>query len=255
MSSTTEQLVRPGDARHLPCRGTPAARPPLPAGEQARLRKSFLDLVEQPEFPCVGAKSALAQGGLSVETAVSITAAADDRRLHDRIARWSASCGSRGTPQAFRSLAVVFAGPRDLDERGFETALWDRLSALTAIDRARGFDQAPGFSADPHHPTFALSFGGKAYFAVGLHPRASRRARRAPAPTIVFNLHDQFAALREADRYERMREVILARDAALDGTPNPMIARHGETSEARQYSGRAVGKDWTCPFAPARSDG
>ena len=36
-----------------------------------------------------------------------------------------------------RSFAIVFAGPHDLDERGFEAALWSRLNALTAIDRAR----------------------------------------------------------------------------------------------------------------------
>ena len=79
----------------------------------------------------------------------------------------------------------------------------------------------------------------------------SRRARRAPSPVIVFNLHQQFAALREVERYERMRSVILDRDAQFDGAPNPMIARHGEISEARQYSGRAVMRDWVCPYAPA----
>ena len=67
---------------------------------------------------------------------------------------------------------------------------------------------------------------------------------------IVFNLHDQFAQLRKAGRYERMRAVILARDTAFDGHPNPMIARHGDVSEARQYSGREVGDGWVCPFAP-----
>lgn len=46
-----------------------------------------------------------------------------------------------------------------------------------------------------------------------------------------------------------MRAVILARDTAFDGRPNPMIARHGETSEARQYSGRTVEDDWVCPVA------
>jgi FPC/CPF motif-containing protein YcgG len=28
-----------------------------------------------------------------------------------------------------------------------------------------------------------------------------------------------------------------------------MLARHGTVSEARQYSGRAVDKDWVCPFS------
>ena len=49
-----------------------------------------------------------------------------------------------------------------------------------------------------------------------------------------------------------MRERILERDMAISGSPNPMLARHGESSEARQYSGRAVTSDWTCPFKDPR---
>lgn len=213
------------------------------------LKQGFLAHIEHPDFPCVGAKAALAQDGLTITTAGSVASAQDDAQIHARLVRWA----SAGEPdaQSFFSLAVVFADPLDLDERGFEAALWDRLGRLIDMDRAAGHPRDPGFSDDPRDRNFALSFGGRACFAVGLHPRASRRARRAPSPVIVFNPHAQFAALREADRYERMREVILDRDTQFDGTPNPMIARHGEVSEARQYSGRAVGRDWVCPYAPA----
>ncbi len=219
-----------------------------PEHPSPRLAAAMTALIEQSDFPCVGAKSALAQGNLAVEPAFSLRSARDDARIHERLVQWSREAGD--DDKGFRSLAVVFAGPVGLDERGFEIALWQRLGALTALDRAAGHAQAAGFSADPDHPDFALSFGGKAYFAVGLHPGASRRARRLPYPAIVFNLHSQFAALRAEDRYERMREVILARDEAFDGTVNPMVARHGEISEARQYSGRAIKGDWKCPFAP-----
>ena len=46
-----------------------------------------------------------------------------------------------------------------------------------------------------------------------------------------------------------MRSTIIARDIALAGDANPMLARHGTVSEARQYSGRAVEADWVCPFS------
>ena len=108
-------------------------------------------------------------------------------------------------------------------------------------------------SADPEDPHFSLSFGGEAFFVVGLHPRASRAARRFPRPTLVFNLHDQFERLRVEGRYERMRERIIERDVALAGSANPMLARHGEASEARQYSGRLVDEDWQCPFRDPRA--
>jgi len=212
------------------------------------LREGLLGLIRRRRFPCVAAKSALAKGGLRIETAGAITSSRDDLRIHDRLARWSRV--TRPDAQALRSIAFVFAGPRGLDEEGFEAALWARLTALVAIDAERGYAPAPGYSEDPADSDFALSFAGRAYFAIGMHPHASRRARRAPSPTIVFNPHDQFRQLRKQGRYERMRQVILARDTAFDGRPNPMIARHGEVSEAAQYSGRAVGDDWVCPFAP-----
>lgn len=212
-----------------------------------RLAGALTDLIERPDFPCVGAKSALAQDNLAILTAASLGSTMDDARIHRRLVDWGRAAAA--SQDGFRSLAVVFAGPTRLDERGFETMLWERLGALSAIDRRRGHPQAAGFSADPDHPDFALSFGGTAYFAVGLHPGASRRARRLPYPAIIFNLHSQFKRLREENRYERMREVILTRDEAFDGTVNPMIARHGEVSEARQYSGRAVGDQWVCPLA------
>lgn len=218
------------------------------AAQPAALQHSLVAFVERREFPCVGAKSALAQGTLEIETAHSITSAQDDLRIHDALVRWSAE--SSADIQGFRSFAVVFSEPRNLNERSFESALWDRLGSLIARDGRRGNEYDPKFSNDPNDAHFALSFGGKAYFAVGLHPQASRKARRMPYPTIIFNLHDQFERLREEQKYERMREVILARDEQLDGEANPMVARHGEVSEARQYSGRAVGDEWECPFSP-----
>lgn len=232
-AAQTEGLPRSGAER--PC--------PRRAGALTRL-------ISQPDFPCVGAKSALAQGQLAILTAGSLASPADDLRIHRRLVAWSRM--GRALSTGLRSLAVVFDWPTRLDERGFEALLWERLGALLALDRRSGHPRAEGFSADPADPDFALSFGGAAYFAVGLHPGASRRARRLAFPAIIFNLHSQFRALRAEGRYERMREVILARDAAFDGSPNPMLARHGEVSEARQYSGRAVGEEWVCPMRQER---
>ena len=103
-------------------------------------------------------------------------------------------------------------------------------------------------SSDPDDPHFSLSFGGEAFFVVGIHPNASRPARRFAKPALVFNLHDQFERLRAEGRYEGMREKILVRDEALAGSRNPMLERHGAASEARQYSGRVVDEGWACPF-------
>lgn len=202
--------------------------------------------VDAADFPCVGAKAAAAKGRLEVFGARAIDSAWDDVLIHDRLLGWANTY--RADPTLFRSLAVVFEGPDDLSEAQFEAALWTRVQSLSDKDVWRGQDYDPRVSADPGDSHFSLSFGGEAFFVVGLHPNASRPARRFARPTMVFNLHDQFEQLRAAGKYEGMREKIMVRDEAVAGSRNPMLARHGQASEARQYSGRVVDEQWRCPF-------
>ena len=213
--------------------------------------EQFLDMVQRSDFPCVGAKSAAARGALAVIRARDITSAWNDLQIHRDLLDWSAKW--RDDPTGLRSLAVVFDGPDDLTEAAFEAALWQRLQSFADKDHWLGqhFDDA--VSPDPQDPHFSLSFGGEAYFAVGLHPNASRPARRFAHPAIVFNLHAQFERLREEGQFERMRDRIMARDVALAGDANPMLADHGEASAARQFSGRSVDETWACPFRDPRA--
>jgi uncharacterized protein len=210
-------------------------------------RRLLAGHVTATDFPCVGAKAALAKGTLDVMAANRIDSAWDDLRIHDALLRFAQRY--REEPTLFRSFAVVFEGPDALDESAFETALWQRLQSLSDKDVWRGQDYDARVSPDPGSPHFSLSFGGEAFFVVGLHPHASRPARRFARPTLIFNLHDQFERLRADGRYEPMREKILRRDEALAGSRNPMLARHGASSEARQYSGRQVDDQWRCPFS------
>nr|WP_237489069.1 guanitoxin biosynthesis heme-dependent pre-guanitoxin N-hydroxylase GntA [Tsuneonella aeria] len=207
-------------------------------------------MIADAAFPCVGAKSAAAKGLLQVTRARDITSAWNDLQITHDLLEWS--WRYKNDQDGLRSFAVIFDTPCDLSEVEFERAMWQRLQSITDKDMWLGQSRDDRVSADPDDPHFSLSFGGEAYFAVGLHPNASRPARRFERPAIVFNLHDQFERLRAEGRYERMRERIIARDVALAGTPNPMLDRHGATSAARQYSGRAVAETWTCPFKDPR---
>lgn len=213
---------------------------------QEELTSLLHDHVADAVFPCVGAKAALARGTLEVLAARDIASAWDDVRIHDRLLGFAGEY--RRDPGLFRSLAVVFEGPDDLTEREFEQHLWTRVQSLSDKDVWRGQAYDETVSNDPSNPHFSLSFGGEAYFVVGLHPAASRPARRFPNPVMVFNLHAQFETLRAQGKYEGMREKIMVRDEALAGSRNPMLAPHGTSSEARQYSGRIVGPEWQCPF-------
>ena len=213
---------------------------------QQELETLIENHVGEPGFPGVGAKAALAHGTLKVLACNRIDSAWDDLRIHDALLSWAREY--RAAPGLFRSFAVIFDRLGNLDEHAFEEAMWARVQSLSDKDVWRGQDYDSRVSADPGEPHFSLSFGGEAFFVVGLHPNASRPARRFARPAMIFNLHDQFEELRRAGKYEGMREKIMTRDEALAGSRNPMLARHGEASEARQYSGRAVGDEWRCPF-------
>ncbi|MES2096201.1 MAG: guanitoxin biosynthesis heme-dependent pre-guanitoxin N-hydroxylase GntA [Pseudomonadota bacterium] len=219
---------------------------PHPHAAQEELQGLLAAHVDDAAFPCVGAKAAAAHGTLEVLACDSIESAWDDLRIHDGLLGWANAY--RADPGLFRSYAVVFEGPVDLSEDGFEAALWARVQSLSDKDVWRGQDYDDRVSADPDDPHFSLSFGGEAFFVIGLHPNASRPARRFSRPAMIFNLHDQFEQLRSAGKYEGMREKIMVRDEAIAGSRNPMLARHGEASEARQYSGRVVDDGWKCPF-------
>jgi uncharacterized protein len=219
---------------------------------QSDLEHELEEFIADPQFPCVGAKSALGKGQLHTYRARAIDSAWNDVEIHDRLMQFAWAYHDQ--PTLFTSFAVIFDGPDDLSERQFEQHLWDRLQSLTEKDGWRGQPPDPRVSTDPDDPHFSLSFGGEAFFVVGMHPHASRPARRFSHPVMIFNLHDQFETLREQNRYEKLRTAILTRDEALAGSINPMLARHGTISEARQYSGRQVGEEWACPFHRAPPD-
>ncbi len=145
----------------------------------------------------------------------------------------------------FESFIAVFPEAQVVSEIEFENLLWRQLQFLHEQDTA-GWD--PTVSNDPEDPNFSFSIGGKAFYVVGLHPKSSRKARRAPYPTLVFNFHSQFEKLREMGVYHKVRDKIRERDEELQGSINPVLKDFGEESEARQYSGRKVAEKWKCPF-------
>jgi uncharacterized protein len=208
--------------------------------------EAFRNMVQSPEFPCVGAKAALSKAQMDILVCRDITSGWDDLRIHpallEVIDRYEVD------NRIFRTLVVIFEQSPALCEAAFEDALWQRVQSLADKDDWQGFPVDDSVSADPDSPHFSLSFGGKAFFVVGMHPASSRPARRFAHPALVFNLHDQFEQLRAEGRYEKLRNAIIDRDVALAGVPNPMLARHGTVSEARQYSGREVDNDWACPY-------
>lgn len=210
----------------------------------AELINRFEAFIAADSFPCVGAKSALNRGQIVFRiedelrcgpAASTVTALQEFSEAYDSDA------------PLFRSVVVLFRQTGVLTEDSFESALWQYLRSLHRAD-AVNHEWDPRVSKDPMSAEFSFSVGGRGYYVVGLHPGASRTARRFLRPALVFNLHDQFERLRSEGKYAPIRDTIIRRDTQLEGNPNPMLKAFGASSEARQYSGRAVEDHWTCPF-------
>lgn len=213
--------------------------------DAASARDLIRDFIADKAFPCVGAKSALNKGRLQLVEFGALGDPATTPALYAALQSYAAAYPDPGTVPA--TFIAVFA-PETLDETAFEQRLWQQLEALHAHDCAQGIGWAKDVADDPERHDFSFSVGGRAFFVVGLHPGASRLARRAPLPCLVFNFHEQFEQLKANGKYASMQDAIRTRDIALQGSINPVLARFGEASEARQYSGRAVEADWQCPF-------
>lgn len=207
----------------------------------AEVADGLASMVLHPDYPCLGARSVFNRDRATVVVLEQLATADSTTALVEALRRFG-----RETDRAagFASLVAVFRGSEVGSEAEFETLLWRQLELLHEADR-QPWD--PRVSDDPENPHFAFSVAGTAFFVVGLHPKASRIARRTPLPTLVFNLHEQFEELRGSDRFDRMRDTIRRRDTELQGSLNPMVADHGRSSEARQYSGRSVPEDWEAP--------
>lgn len=193
------------------------------------------DFIQNAPFPCVGARSPLSRGRMKILVARAITSGWDDTRIDPALLAFIYRY--RAQPSLFPSFVVLF-----------EAALWDRIRSLFDKDRCLGQTYDTHVASDPEDPHVSLSLGGQGFFVVGLHPGASRRARRFETPALVFNLHDPFERLRAEGRDERPRAAIVDRDVARTGSINPLLAQHGERSAARPFSGRPVPDDRTCPF-------
>lgn len=202
---------------------------------------SMTRLVEHPSFPCVGAKSAFHRSQATLRLYETLASPETTSALATDLRTFVES-----TPedQSFVSFLAMFRRPQIRDEKHFERLLWRQLTMLADTDTEPGSTEV---SADPESTHFGFSFSGIAFFVVGLHPQASRDARRAGCPVLVFNPHRQFERLRTEQRFTRMRDVVRRRDVELQGTINPMMSDYGTESEARQYSGRDLEPDWTPP--------
>lgn len=198
-------------------------------------------------FSCVAGKTALRRGSTVHRHYGTLAAENTAPALYADLADFASR--KDDIDPLLASFVATFRGPADATEEEFEALLWKQLQQLHDLDATR-HAWSRRVSPDPESASFGFSVGGHPFFVVGLHPGASRITRRFPQPSLAFNSHVQFERLRERGIYPRLQREIRAREMTLQGSLNPNLAEFGERSEAAQYSGRAVGPDWVCPFRP-----
>jgi FPC/CPF motif-containing protein YcgG len=216
---------------------------------EAEARAAFQTLVTGHTFPCVGARAAFNSESYAFATYQQIADEATTAPLARDLYEFTRSDIRRDSEYA--TFVAVFRGPAHQTEQQFEAALWSQLQQLNRVD-ATHFDWDCTAQSDPTDPQFSFSFAGQALYVIGMHPNSSRLARQFPWPTIIFNPHEQFERLRADGKWKRMQQTIRERDVELQGSINPMLSDFGESTEARQYSGRAVEAAWRAPFDPVK---
>lgn len=214
-------------------------------GLPIEILNSFKEKLSSAAYPCVGAKAALNSGQIRFGIYDTMCTEATTAQLGHDLRQYIAETLAAGSE--YMTLVAVFANEEPAAEVDFEQKLWKQLQDLHNSDTSN-HPWDPEVSSDPEQPDFSFSYNGTAFFIVGLHPHASRKARQVGYTAMAFNLHRQFEQLREKGVYENMKKVIRERDAAYDGTVNPMLRDFGEGLEAPQYSGRQVDASWKCPF-------
>lgn len=206
---------------------------------------AFRSFVLDDRYPCLGARAALNRNTYRFGAYDRLDDAAVTKGLMRDLFAFVAE--RQGIGETFSTFVATFRENVVGGELGFELALWSQLKRLHELDRAfHDWDSRVG--NDPQEPNFSFSLAGNAFFIVGLHPGASRDARRFTWPTLVFNAHAQFEKLKGEGVFEGLRSRIRDRDVALQGVANANLADFGQHSEARQYAGREVAADWKCPF-------
>jgi uncharacterized protein len=208
------------------------------------IHQTLQEKIGDIEYPCVGAKASLNSNQYRLGIYGELGLPTTTHHLGADLIKYIKETDD--TQSDYLTLIAVFTDGED-SELEFEKKLWMQIQMLHDSEKdKRKWD--PHVSNDPEDADFSFSFDGTAFFIVGLHPNASRKARRFPFTALAFNLHRQFVKLRDNDQFERMKDVIRTRDQAYDGSVNPMLKDFGEGSEAAQYSGRETEKNWKCPF-------
>lgn len=213
------------------------------SNEWRHIDLQFRSIIGSPQYSCVGAKSAVRTASYRIGFYGSLSDMGFGL-MHDL---FEFAAEQPHIPGLSTFVAAYNDPPFPATPEIFHEQLFLQLEHLAAHDPC-AWDET--VSENPLDPAFEFSFAGTAWFVVGMHPGATRVARRFMCPLLVFNSHRQFEDLRKTGRYMQMQRAIRTREASLqpDGTINPMLHESGLAPAWRQFSGVELDDSAMCPF-------
>jgi len=227
--------------RGLIVHGKDQAAPDVAQFVHGQLRTMVLDA----HFPCVAARSAVANGTYRFALYEEMASEATTLGLGHDLRLFLQD--QEQMKEGFSTFFACFQNPPVGNEKDFETLLWKQLQHLHDLEASFEIWD-PAASTDPDSPDFRMSLAGRAFYVVGLHAASSRWSRRFAWPTLVFNAHFLFRRLSETGQSPKFRTVTRMLDTRLQGSINPNLPGSEELTVAREFSGRRVEPDWRCPF-------
>ena len=199
--------------------------------------------------PCIFGKSVIKSKNYDLKFYNSLTDVESIMKLYDDLLSFKNSQKEK-YGNDFSSFIAIFLEDNITNEKDFDNKLWNVLNILNQKDKKyHKWDES--VDSSPLDKNFSFSFGGRAYFVLGMHKGSSRLSRKFQYPTLVFNARYYFDLLRENGTMEKYRAMIRQKDANAQGTINPNLINYSDSdSEAKLYSGMEISSDWVCPFIP-----
>lgn len=209
------------------------------------MKDKLINFIKHSRFPCLMAKSVVAQGHISYN---EITDIKDNHEIDTTLFRMHEFVDDyRKDSHKLSSFILTVKNPIYKSFEVFEETFWRFLNQLHLRDK-KDFDHDPRVEKDPGSGRFSFSIKEEAFFILALHPKSPRTARRFYRPTIVFNPHQQFESLRKNGTFLKIRNLIRRKDKILQGTTNPMLQDFGKKSEVFQYLGKVYDENDPCPL-------
>jgi hypothetical protein len=203
------------------------------------------------KFPCVFGKSIFVKNQYIISFYDSIKSEKSLLQLGEDLLRFKNEQKQKYSNK-FSSFVSVFLDCSTINnEEEFDNSLWEALSFLNKQDQ-HDWDQS--VSSNPADGNFSFSFGGRAYFVIGLNKYSTRLSRQFKYHVLVFNARYLFDKLRELGTMEKYRQIIRKRDINFQGYINQNLVNYSSTdSEAKLYGGKHVDINWLCPFIPKKT--